>query len=360
MKTNQWKVDGQAAKANIAAVKTIKLGQDLHASQVTVVVQLDGSVPQPAQRIATERYVGWVRQLQEKHPGTKICACYEAGPCGYWLHRALMAMEVQSYVVAPVALNGRRKTDGRDAAVLCEQLERYVGGNTRAFSVVTVPSERVEQERALVRHRAALSKSLWRVTSQGRSYLLQQGVRVSGAWWKKRAWETLSESVPEWLRALLVDFKSQAEQLQAQLHAVHERILRLAEEKGIHAPRGIGVLTWLTLLLEVGDWSRFKNRRQVGSYSGLCPGECSSGERRREGSIDKRGNRRMRHALQEAVWRLLRWQPDYPPLRRVKEASGARARKRAAVAAARRLAIDLWRLATQQTTIERVGLAAVA
>jgi transposase len=263
-------------------------------------------------------------------------------------------------VVAPVALNGRRKTDGRDAAALCEQLDRYVAGNTRAFSVVAVPSETIERERALVRHRGALGKSLRRVTSQGRSYLLQQGVRVRGAWWSKRAWEALAIELAEWLRSLLEDFRAQAQQLQAQLKAVHERILALAEAKQIRAPRGIGVLTWLTLLLEVGDWSRFQNRRQVGSYSGLCPGECSSGERRREGSIDKRGNRRMRHALQEAVWRLLRWQPDYPPIVRVKAASGARARKRAAGAAARRLAIDLWRLATQQTTVERVGLAAVA
>jgi transposase len=307
-------------------VKTIKLGQDLHASQVTVVVQLDGSVPQPAQRIATERYVGWVRQLQAKHPGAAIHACYEAGPCGYWLHRALVAVGVRSYVVAPVALNGRRKTDGRDAAALCEQLDRYVAGNTRAFSVVAVPSETIERERALVRHRGALGKSLRRVTSQGRSYLLQQGVRVRGAWWSKRAWEALAIELAEWLRSLLEDFRAQAQQLQAQLKAVHERILALAEAKQIRAPRGIGVLTWLTLLLEVGDWSRFQNRRQVGSYSGLCPGECSSGERRREGSIDKRGNRRMRHALQEAVWRLLRWQPDYPPIVRVKAASGARAR----------------------------------
>ena len=231
-------------------------------------------------------------------------------------------------------------------------------GNPRAFSVVGVPSVEIEQQRAVLRHRSALGKSLRRVASQGRSYLLQQGVRVTGAWWIARRWETLAQTLPEWLCELLADFQGQAVQLQGQLKAVGQKIARLAEAKNIQAPRGIGALTWLTLLLEVGDWARFKNRREVGSYSGLCPGESSSGERRREGSIDKRGNRRVRHALQEAVWRLLRWQPDYPPVVRVRMASGARARKRAAVAAARRLAIDLWRLATHQTSAERVGLAA--
>ena len=125
------------------------------------------------------------------------------------------------------------------------------------------------------------------------------------------------------------------------------------------APRGIGVRTWLTLLLEVIDWSRFKNRRQVASYTGLCPGEASSGQTRRELSIDKHGNRRVRHALIEAAWRLAMWQPNYPPLQKLHAAQGARARKRAIVAVARRLAIDLWRLATGQTTREKVGLAAV-
>ena len=127
MNTTKQKVGQELAKANAGAaetIATIKLGQDLHASQVTVVVQLDGSVPQPAQRVATERYVGWVRQLQRKYPGAAIYACYEAGPCGYWLHRSLVALGVKNYVVAPVALNGRRKTDRRDAAALCEQLER--------------------------------------------------------------------------------------------------------------------------------------------------------------------------------------------------------------------------------------------
>ena len=112
--------------------------------------------------------------------------------------------------------------------------------------------------------------------------------------------------------------------------------------------------------LEVIDWSRFQNRRQVASYTGLCPGEHSTGQTRRELSIDKHGNRRVRRALIEAAWRLLLWQPDYPPLQKVRAAQSSRGRKRAIVAVARRLAIDLWRLATGQTTREKVGLAATA
>jgi transposase len=94
-------------------------------------------------------------------------------------------------------------------------------------------------------------------------------------------------------------------------------------------------------LLEVSDWHRFKNRRQVASYTGLCPGEHASGETQRELSIDKHGNRRVRRVLIEAAWHLAMWQPDYPPLAKLRAAQGGRARKCAIVAGARRLVIDL-------------------
>jgi transposase len=357
MKTNSKTSNQNSASAK---VEVIKLGLDLHAAKVVVAAQLDGCPPQPTQRIATERFVAWIGQLKAKHPGAKIYACYEAGPCGYWLHRRLVELGVESYVVAPVALNGRRKNDQRDARALCEQLDRYLRGHRHAFSPVAVPTPEQEQERALVRHRQALLKSLGRCAQQGRSLMLQQGHRVRGKWWSLRRWEELKETLPTWLVALLADFQAQAQLFHRQILAQDKQIAELVQTKKVDAPRGIGALTWLTLLLEVIDWHRFKNRRQVASYTGLCPGEHSSGETRRELSIDKHGNRRVRRALIEAAWRLAMWQPDYPPLEKLRAAQGGRSRKRAIVAVARRLAIDLWRIATAQTTREKVGLGALA
>ena len=353
-KTNKKERNETSAAAKVAV---IKLGQDVHAAKVVVAVQLEGCPPQPAQRIATEKYVGWVQQLQHKHPEAKIYSCYEAGPCGYWLHRELTQLGVNNYVVAPVALNGRRKTDVRDARALCEQLERYVSGHTRAFSVVKVPTPEQEQQRGLLRHRRALAKSLSRVAHQGRSQMLLQGYRVRGSWWGVRRWPKLAATLPAWLRELLADYQAQAQLLHTQIRAAEEMVAALAVQRQVSAPYGIGALTWLTLLLETVGWDRFHNRREVASYCGLCPSEFSSGESRRQGSIDKHGNPRVRHALIEAVWRLERWQPHYPPLQRLRAASGSRTRRRAAVAVARRLAIDLWRLATGQTTTEKIGLA---
>src|SRR4029434_2762007 len=78
-------------------------------------------------------------------------------------------------------------------------------------------------------------------------------------------------------------------------------------------PEGIGKLTVVTASREICDWNRFKNRRTISSYTGLCPGEYSSGNKRMPGSVTKRGNPRLRAILVECAWRMVRFQPQYPP-----------------------------------------------
>ncbi|MFA5265446.1 MAG: IS110 family transposase, partial [Opitutaceae bacterium] len=336
--------------------EVVKLGQDLHAAQATVAVQLDGSLPKRAQVILIGRYIAWVKALQAEYPNAKFYSCYEAGPCGYWLHRELTALGVINVVTAPTNLSGRRKTDKRDARKLVEALDRYVSGNTDAFSVVTVPTPEQEQRRSLPRHRATLIKQRKRCIQQGGSLLLQHGLRLGGVWRTKREWVQLQASQPSWIIRRLADYKQAAELYDEQIADVDRQIEELGKELKISAPKGVGLLTCLILLLETINWSRFKNRRQVSSYTGLCPSEFTTGETRKQGSVDKHGNPRVRHALIEAVWRLLRYQPSYPPLRKLIEAQNPRARRKAAVAVARRLAVDLWRLATGQTTPEKLGL----
>ena len=352
MKTNS---ENQNKNLTSSKVEVIKLGQDVHAGQVTVVVQFDGSVPKPAHKVPTEHYVEWVKKLAEQHPGAKIYSCYEAGPCGYWLHRALTKLGVINRVVAPVCLSGRRKTDKRDARKLTEALDAFLRGNTEAFSVVPVPSEEQEQRRSLPRLRTALLKQRRRAVQSGASLLLLHGHHFGGTWCHQKVWPELQTLLPSWMVAQLTVWHQAIAFYDQQLKQVDEQIAALAQELKVQAPKGVGKLTWLTLLLEVIDWNRFKNRRQVGSYTGLCASEFTTGDTRKQGSIDRQGNRRVRHVLIEAVWRLLRWQPAYAPIRKLAAATG-RARRKLAVAAARRLAIDLWRLATGQTTAQKLNL----
>ena len=113
----------------------------------------------------------------------------------------------------------------------------------------------------------------------------------------------------------------------------------------------------VTLDGEVCDWGRFSNRKQMGSYTGCCPGEHSSGGKRRVGSIDRMGNGRVRTVLVEAVWRFLKWQPNWHAARKLRQRlqAGAAIKKKVVVALARQLAIDLWRWRTGRATLGDLG-----
>src|SRR5262249_57170969 len=118
---------------------------------------------------------------------------------------------------------------------------------------------------------------------------------------------------------------------------------------GADGHEGVGKLTTVITTREICSWERFTNRRAISSYTGLSPGDHSSGSKRVPGSVTKRGNPRLRAALVECAWRMVRFQPNYPPVKKRLAilAKGAHAtgaqRKKAIVAVARHLAVDLWR-----------------
>jgi transposase len=220
--------------------------------------------------------------------------------------------------------------------------------------VVRVPTTEQEQRRAVGRQRGRLVKEKQRSIIRGHGLMLNQGVQAPADWWEPSVWPQWQQELPEWLRQQVQVWQQNAVRLAEEIVPWSARVE--AQAAGQIIPKGLGQLTAGLLQAEILDWRRFDNRRQVASYTGMCPTEHSSGARRRQGSISKHGNPRVRHQLVEAVWRLLQWQPDYPPLRRLRAATGKRLRKRLAVAAARRLAIDLWRIHTGQCPAEKLGL----
>jgi transposase len=279
-----------------------------------------------------------------------------ASPC----NASLSALGIHCSVVAPQKLDerGQRvKTDGRDAKALCLRLDRYLEGNRDALAVIRIPSEAEEQARALHRQREQLVRTRTQLEAHGRSLMVNHGLEGVRGWWGARTFAKLK--LPPWLRELLAHTQPPLLQLHRQIQQLTKELQAAADPA---QPRGLGALTSVVLDREIGDWHRFKNRRQVGSYTGLCPSEYSTGQTRLQGSITKHGNPRVRAALVEAAWRLVRFQPHYrglekwrQTLRKGAPATGA-ARKKAIVAVARQLALDLWRLRTGQLTKETLGL----
>ena len=336
----------------------IKLGIDVHQDYYVVVKQEGGSNPKPAQRFRKEVFLLWATKLSKS--GSKVHAVYEACGFGFSLQRQLSALGIHCHVVCPQKLderNKRVKTDGLDAKALCLKLDRFVQGNRDALALARVPTEAEEQKRAIHRQREQLVKTRKRLEAQGRSLMVNYGVEPVSNWWKARTFAQLQ--VPYWMKELLSNTQPILLALQEKIRALTAQLQAAANSK---QPRGLGLLSSVVIDREIGSWDRFKNRRQVGSYTGLCPGEYSSGDTRVQSCVTKHGNPRLRAALVETAWRLVRFQPTYRPVIKWRKilakgalATGA-ARKKAVVAVARQLAIDLWRFRTGRGTPEQLGL----
>ncbi|MDD4841814.1 MAG: IS110 family transposase [Sphaerochaetaceae bacterium] len=241
----------------------------------------------------------------------QIHCCYEAGPTGYGLAREINSSRVATcFVVAPGNIpkrtRDRVKTDRRDALKLGRLLALH------DISTVYVPDEEDESVRELLRYRKKCRDNMRRSKQQLKSLLLRQGKHYLG----RSNW---SKSYKKWVSS--IDFGSgytgqvrnsyldTVERLSGEIKDLDRRLNLVAANPRYAAKleklrllRGIGLITGLALLMEVGDYRRFATAKSFMAWLGLVPGENSSGERRSQGKLTKTGNIYLRTLLIEAAW----------------------------------------------------------
>lgn len=313
-----------------------------------------GDVPQ------LEAEIGKAKRRLKLPESAAVMSCYEAGRDGFWIHRMLERIDVRNVVVDPASIEverrkRKRKTDRLDVSKLVARLVRYGGGEARVWSTVRVPTEEQEDGRRLHRERERLLKERKQHVSRIQSLLATQGPagkKVQRDEWRR--WD--GTALPPDLRSELEREQARLDLVREQLKAVDaERTDRLetrntpqAEQVGLLASlRGIGRTSAWYLVMEVFGWRRYQNRRTAGSLAGLTGTPFDSGGSQREQGISKAGSRRIRSLLVELAWLWLRYQPQSNLSRWYQErwAGSARTRRVGIVAMARRLFVDLWRLA---------------
>jgi transposase len=235
---------------------------------------------------------------------------YEAGPCGFVLCRHLRSKGFVCQVVAPSLIpkkaSDRVKTDRRDA----DQLARlYRAGELTA---IHVPDQEDEAIRDLVRARTSAVVEQRKARNRLKGFLLRLGYRYTG----KSGW---NDAHKRYLSSLVMPRPAQQIAFQEYIHAINdatERLERLSQAvegalagwkwepvvRALMSLRGVQVLTGMTLVAEVGDFSRFDNARSLMHFFGLTPSEHSSGGSRVQGGITKCGNVHCRRVLTEAAW----------------------------------------------------------
>jgi transposase len=307
--------------------RTVCVGLDTHKAKIAVAVAEPGRAGEVRFRgeIANrpEAVRGLIERLDAKHGRLRVC--YEAGPCGYGLHRQITALGHDCTVVAPSLVprkpGDRVKTNRRDAVTLA-RLHR-----AGELTAIWVPDPTHEAVRDLVRARTAAMETVRRARQQLQGFLLRHGRVFAG----RKTW---SPAHRRWLAGLSFAHPAQQVVLQEQIDAITEaerRRDRLGEQirglardwsmapvvAALQAMRGIAFLSAVVLAAEIGDFRRFANPRQLMAWLGLVPSEHSSGAKVERGGItiglcpiprrdvsgaDRAGNGRARRVLVEGAW----------------------------------------------------------
>jgi transposase len=291
----------------------------------------------------------------------RIVLVYEASGQGYGLYDLLTDQGIECYVLSPVHLaksakRKKNKSDAKDARHLFEQARAHVlAGND--LPVVWTPPQALRNDRELVRARLETAEAGTAVKLQILALLKRHGCTLpkSHAWtkcflrWLRERVARLPEVVGPVLAALL-----------ARLEVIHQQQVELDREvrKLSQTPRyrapcaalrelpGVGLLTAMVYLTEMGDLTRFPNRRTVAAYLGLTPAAHEIGEASdRKGHITRQGPSRLRKVLCQAAWAAVRWDPAVRGAWERIRGDRPQRGKKAIVAIMRRLGIRLWHVA---------------
>src|ERR1017187_7227466 len=105
----------------------LKLGLDVHLEFIMAVAQKNHANPHAPRKFTRAQLVAQVQKWVAE--GFQVFCVQESCGFGFVLHRELLAASAQSFLITPIALNGKRKTDKLDARALCLRLSRWLDGN---------------------------------------------------------------------------------------------------------------------------------------------------------------------------------------------------------------------------------------
>ena len=345
--------------------QVIMIGCDLHDRNMLLRYAVGTGEPQQLaydnDAAGRRRMIARLKSLAQKNGADRIVFAYEASGLGHGLSDQLHSEDIECYVLSPAHLpktpkRARLKTDANDAQMLLEQVRGFVlAGND--LPVVWTPPQRLRDDRELVRARVDVADELTRVKLKITTLFKVREIKITSptkclwtkafvGWIRDDIIPSLDLVVGTKLDLLLNRFEMYRKE-QAELD---KALSKLSKESRYKVPcaelrklPGVGLLVAMTFLTEMGDLTRFDNRRQVAAYLGLCPSSNESGEKSdRKGRITRQGPARLRKMLCQAAWvSVIRCEEAADVYHRIKQNQKSRSKK-ALVAMMRKLGIKMW------------------
>jgi len=235
----------------------------------------------------------------------------------------------------------KQKTDFNDARTLADLLR--AGMLPESYRV----SDEIYDLRVVVRERYFLVSKRTDVKNRIHGLATTQGLHlVDGG-------NPLGKKGKKWVQEndeILKELHEVIEELNAHIDVLDKKIEKathtIPEAKLLMTVPGVGKITALTVIAEVGDFSRFEKPEKLASFAGLVPKQRSSGEKVRLGGITHLGSKYLRTAMVETAMRI---RPEYAPElhRYVESIKLNTSPKRARVALARKMLTIMWMMVTK-------------
>jgi transposase len=293
------------------STSVVYVGMDVHKDSIVIAVAREGREAAQDWKTIPNDKVQLRKSLKGLGKnGQVLKVCYEAGPTGFGLYRALRKAGIECLVVAPSLVPSkageRVKTDRRDAKKLAHFLRS--GDLTEVY----VPDEAVEAIRDLERARDDAKCAERAARHHLSKFLLRHERRWDGTTWTRKHldWIRVQKFAYAAQQRVLEDYLRTVEDLAERVSRLTEALEGLVQEtvlaplvQALQAFRGISLVSAATIAAESGgDLKRFATASQFMAYVGLVPSEESTGKRRRQGAITRCGNRHLRRILVEAAW----------------------------------------------------------
>lgn len=286
--------------------------------------------------------------FSEQHSGAIIAI--EVGTHSPWISRLLKELGHEVYIANPRKLraiySSNRKSDELDA----QMLAKIVRLDPSLLYPIAHGSELAQQHLLQVKLRDNLVRQRVNIISSIRFSLKAMGIRLQSpktTCFAKRARAALTKDHPNVLEmitpslAVLDTISDQIKELEKAIQLMiskdHPEALKLMEITGV------GPITALSFVLIVENPERFASSRDIGAYLGLVPKRDQSGNMDKELRISKAGDKYLRKLLVSAAQYIIGPFGKDCDLRekglKLAERGGQRAKKKAVVAIARKLAV---------------------
>ena len=339
------------------------VGTDLHKDTLTAAV-LDPRTGEVAYRKLACKCRGQIAEYFQALPRPHAVAIESVG-FYRWLWDLLEPIVDELHLADAARCRAlaaaRPKTDRQDALNVADLLA------AGRLPIAYAPPMHVRELRDWTRHRNGLSRSHARVLTRVQSLMdanNRPGPRRAKADALIRYLQAHHTLLPErhvrmlWLAVdqltVIERQTADAERVIAGLIA-HERFAAI--DALLRSVPGVGPITSATAIAEIGDFTRFTDRKQITRYAGLNPRTFDSAGKQRTGRIAKAGPRQLRWVLQQAAWCARR---DHPIFRkRFGQLSRRVGKSKAGVAIARKLLLCMWAVVRDGQPYRPIGDAAM-